>query len=247
MKKNINKKPMNVYWAPFYDPVSDWSLLYPKPEILFNSLLRDKDVEAKNSSVFSCPAFSEKFKRLLVFRNALESSYKYNDKEVVSKTDFYLSTESRDNMLTNGPCIYFSLGYIFFSEEPLDAYFTPPFFHKPKYMKYGSIVPGEFDIGQWFRGYTSEIQMWNKSGDFNLEKDEPLFYVEFKTDRPIVLKEFYLNERLWEFGCASPKSSFIFGRIGLKKRYDMFKASGLREKILTEIKKNLVDQEPYRF
>ena len=64
----------------------------------------------------------------------------------------------------------------------------------------------------------------------------------------IILKRFNITEKLFLYANANAASSSIFG-LGdsLLKRYERFKNVGYREKILTEIKKNLVDEEPYKF
>jgi len=72
--------------------------------------------------------------------------------------------------------------------------------------------------------------------------------MEFKTDRPIFLHRFILSKKLKQYEQATIRSRHIFQNfLTLNKRYERFKNVGLREKILTEIKKNLVDEEPYKF
>jgi hypothetical protein len=254
MKKNNN--PITIYWSPYYpitQMMSDWSFLYPKPKTLFSELYKNKDKENVGRSFFTCPAFADKLKKTLVIRSATNSSHEYDftdNKQYLNPiTDLCIELQKiRQSSVTFGSTVSYSLNYMFFAEESVEAYFTPPMFHEPRYTKYASAIPGQFNIGEWFRPFNFEVQLWKNKGEIHLEENEPLFYVEFQTDRPVILKRFNVTETLFRYSNASTWSSSIFG-LGdsLSKRYERFKNVGYREKILTEIKKNLVDEEPYKF
>lgn len=249
-----NKNPINVYWSPYYVPENaDWSFIYPKPKTLLSDLLKNKNKELKENSFFSCPAVSPKFKKTLVFKNSISCSYEYDATQtpmlIQPKTENYIEANSvRDQAVSFGPTVVFSLHNIFFADEPLEVSLTAPFFHEPKYMKYGSIVPGAFDIGQWFRPINFEVQFWNNKGEFILEDEEPLFYLEFITKRPVILHRFNLTQKAYSYSQANINYSFSFGKmVPLLNRYSRFKEVGFREKILTEIKQNLINEESYKF
>ena len=248
MKSNINKKPINVYWSPEYDLNKDWSFLYQKPVSLFSDLYKNK-TKTKKDSFFSCPALSNKFKKTLVFKNSLSSSYIYDLTTIKGTSDNYIgAVNDREPSVSNNPIIAFLMSYYFFSEESINVSLTSPYFHEPQYTKYGSIIPGEFDIGNWLRPYVFETQMWNEKGEFHLKEDEPIFYAEFKTDRPINLYRFNNTEKINRLADACINTTDMFG-VGqsLFLRYNRFKKVGLREKVLTEIKNNLINEEPYKF
>jgi len=250
-----NRKPINVYWSPYFekDAPMDWSFLYPKPETLFSTLIKNKSDESKNGSFTSCPAFYGKSRKILVFNNAIKCSYEYEateDTKTIQPTS-EISIEvhcRRPKSLNFGPTIEIMNYNLLFSDESLEISVTPPFFHEPKYLKYGSPVPGEYDIGKWLRPLSFEIQMWKNKGELHFEEDEPLFYAEFKTKRPIHFYRFELTDKILSYVKATTHFSFVFGKnIPLLDRYKKFNQVGYREKILTEIKKNLIDEEPYKF
>lgn len=250
-----NNDPINIYWSIPYEESDqqDWSFLYPKPKTLFSELVKERKDPKNLQSFLVCPAVGSKFKKTLVFNNAMNASYKFgrlND-------GFYINATSpqslnvvseRKEILNNKPTFEFSLNYLFFADSPIDVSFTSPYFHKPEYMQYGVCIPGEFNIGQWFRPYNFEVQTWSDSGEFHLKEDEPLFYAEFKTDRPILLHRFNTTQELNKCLTSNINSAGVFGQFQtLAERYKRFKQVGYREKILTEIKKNLIEEEPYRF
>jgi len=245
---NKNKNSINVYWCENSDITgANWSFLYQKPISLFSDLNKVKKAHAEN--LLSCPAVSNKFKKTLVFKNSLASSYNYDLNSITPTSENYLQAQrDREPSFDLGPLYKISNSVSFFSEDPLSALFTPPYFHKSEYTKYGSVVPGEFDIGQWYRPFHFEIQMWSNSGEFHLKENEPLYYVDFKTDKQINLYRYNNSLLLSNYTNACVATTNLFGRgQSLLSRYNRFKQVGLREKILTEIKKNLIDEEPYIF
>ncbi len=248
----LDKKEITVYWSPGLhikdDRVIDGSFLYPNPESLFLDKAKNKSkLSAPRESFFSCPAVSKKMKNTFVFSNALESSFYFDftdpDKQIIENSPNSLDISIlRQPTLNTGPCLSINLSYMFFADEPVDAFFTPPYFHEPKYTKYGSVIPGEFNVGQWFRPFNIDLQMWKNKENFFIEDGEPLFYVEFKTDKKIKFKQFNMNRQLNDYAlsCIDTTNIFGFGQT-LQSRYDRFKKVRMRDKILTEINKNIID------
>jgi hypothetical protein len=79
-------------------------------------------------------------------------------------------------------------------------------------------------------------------GTLNLKEDEPLFYVEFLTDRPIILKRFVTTAKLMDYATACSTSPFkIEKNVPLISRYKRFKSARMNSLVLNEIKKNLID------
>lgn len=255
---NKENKPINVYWSevPLLESKHEVSFLYPNPKSLFSELMQKKinSKEDPLNSYFSCPAVSSKFKKILVLKNNMDCSYKYSFTEKEQYIDSLLGENhitaaiKRPFSIKDGPTILFNISYIFFADEPLEVYLTPPMFSEPHYTKYGSIVPGEFDIGQWFRPINFEVQTWKNTGEFHLVQNEPLMYLEFKTDRPINLKRFNMNETLYNYATAMSNSFYFFGNgKSLKYRYQQFKNVGYKSKIMKQIEEGLLDEKPYEF
>ncbi len=249
----MKQKPINVYWTnyPENHQYIDFSLFYPKPKTLFKDIRSHKIETAPNDSLLACPAVSNKFKKTLIFESPMNCSYEYDFTD--GKQDIKQTSESflgydiaRPASLDFGPQILFDLGYLLFSDEPLPVSFTAPYFHKPEYINYGTVIPGEFDIGQWFRPFKFEIQMWNQKGEIYFKEEEPLFYLEFKTERPIHIRRFNKSEKIDQYSSESSLSIKMFGRgQSLLNRYNRFNKVGMREKVLTEINKNLIEEEPF--
>lgn len=247
----MSKKPIVVYWSPYVDDASepDWSFLYPKPTTLFKDHFKNKDPESTNH-LFMCPASATKMKKTIVFNSPMSFGYNYDfsgDKQElsISGRTGLLMYQARPRMLTSGPNFKIGLGYSFFASESLEVSFTSPFFHKTKYMESCSTIPGNFDIGNWYRPYSIEIQTWSDKGNIEFVEGEPLFYAEFKTDRPVIIKRYKNTESLTKFSHACMETPQMFGlNQTLKKKYEQFRSVGLREKILHEITQNLYEEDP---
>jgi hypothetical protein len=251
-----SKDVINVYWAPSVTHKTadgdEWEMLYPEPENLYNQLLahKNKDIPGKHKTktFFSCPAVGNQFKNTFVFKNTFASEYRFKDSkdslEIEPLSANYIGFSARSHSgLSIGPSITFELSYIFFADQPLQAFFSQPTFHKSKYTQYGTVFPGSFDIGRWFRPYNFEVQMWDKEGIFKLEEDEPLFYVRFNTDKKINLHRFKHSLVLDRYVKHCVDAPMVFGEnLPLVSRYKRFMESRLNETILKEIKKNTIGE-----
>jgi|688.fasta_scaffold401293_2 hypothetical protein len=243
-----DKKEINVYWWPAH---KEWNILYNDPINLQESMYKMKNKNKNNDkrSMFECPALSDKTKKTFFFTSPMSVEYEYNftDPEnsyIVPKNSLmpYLETKIlRPPTMAKRPLFLLSLFYCFFSEESLTASFTPPFLHNSNFAKQGVPPTGSYDIGQWLRTYPLEIMLWNETGTFKLEKDEPLFYVEFLTDSPIKLQRVESTEKLSGYvsQCTSAPS-MIETRVPLITRYETFKKTRMKDLIMKEIKENIL-------
>jgi hypothetical protein len=245
----MDKKQIVVYWAPAFkasDNSVNWSLLYSEPSSLFVDLNKNRRKETKAEDNFlSCPASSSRFRNTYMFKNTVESSYKFDgptgQTEVLGDKGIFASIirppSIKDNIL-----IKLSLNWIFFTEEEsLSIHLNPPYFSGATHLQYGALCPGGFDIGKWFRVTSTEINLWEGVNEFKLKEDEPIFYAEFISDSPIVLKKFVLTDELLDLAYSSRVSTSHMGKwLPLSARYKQFKRSRHKELILKKIKENLI-------
>lgn len=245
---------VNVYWAPAISNSAmddePWvaaggQFPYADPVSLHSELMAEKNPHRGPSTFLSCPAAVSTFSRTVVFRNNnLPCSYDYDLRDVeklkmTPKDARYLNcTVRRPPALIDKPTIEFQLRWIFFSEEPLIMSTTPPMFHPPKYTRYATAVPGQFDIGRWFRPFIFEIQTWETQGEIKFEEKEPLFYATFNTDKKVNLHRFVYTDKLAEY--ASQCTTYYKNEKSLDKRYELFESASMQHLVLDEIKKNLV-------
>lgn len=241
------KNTVNVYWAPFVSGENpDWNMLYSDPENIFDNLKKQSNPGIKLDSFLACPAVSDKLKKVFVLKNTLDSTFNFDEFQNITslnKDSSYVNLyKIRKPTLKNTNTLVYKMQWIFFADEPVVADFTSPYFHKPKYLNYGSVIPGKMDIGKWFRPYNAEIITWEKDGLISFEENEPLAYVSFNTDKNIKLIRFNMNEKLMKYAESCMNSPSNYGRnLPLIKRYERFKNSRMNEIILKEIKNNALE------
>jgi hypothetical protein len=244
----MKDKPLIIYWSSAVPPShGNWSLLYPKIETLYDNLISKKVHGKDDKNYLVCPAATADFKKIIMakFPHDARYEYKYSNGilEMNPTSKQYINFNLKRNAtITTGPTVEFSMAYSFFCEEDVMASFMPPMFHPPKYTKYASVVPGSFNIGSWYRPYPLEMQFWNNEGEILFEENEPLFYVKIETDRPIILKRYVFTKELesLQIHCIKYYNK-EYGQKGLIKRYNQFKLTGMRDLVMHEIKKNLVE------
>lgn len=251
MRKDKEEDFITVYWAPAIshevEVHKEFNMLYAEPENMFSYLTLKRSTFDQSMSMMVCPAFKDKMKKTFFFKNSVECNFLYetDDSGVIYLQDQKSFPEevraTRPPGLSFGPTIVVNRPYIFFSDFELEASFSQPFFHPQGYSKYGSVVPGRFNIGSWFRPYHTEIQMWNKSGELIIKEDEPIFYVEFLTNKKIKLVRFKYTKKLLTYAQHCVDTPQIFGgHLPLTTRYKKFKESRMRDLVLKEIKENIV-------
>jgi len=242
-----NEKPINVYW---WANEENNDFFYPNPVNLLDNMYDNKNPKSGPTSLFACPAITTRFKNIYFFKSPIDANYIY---DFSNPEAFYFAPlrEDKPNFgirvlrpasLNNKPHVELGLFYSMFSDEPLIASFTPPFFHEPKYFKYGTSSPGAFDIGKWCRPYPMELVLWKETGEFKVEQDEPLFYVEFLTERPVIIHRVKTTQKLIHYAdqCGNIAKK-INKRQPLFKRYEQFKDISMRDMLLKEILENTIN------
>jgi hypothetical protein len=245
-----NEDPIVVYWAPRYTAGAgekeniNWNLLYSDPVQLYKDLSSKRDLSTNaRDNILSCPAASSRFRNTYVFKNTLKTHYSFKNNEPTPQNENHiLMSIIRPPSLKDNMMVKFHMSWMLFTEEEeLMTHINPPYFSNAKHNKYGAVVSGGFDIGKWFRPIATEFNLWTNIKEFSIEDEEPILYVEFLSDRPVILKRFYMSPELHSFAESNLYSVGLMGEwLPLKKRYEQFKRSRGKEIILKEIKKNLL-------
>jgi|TARA_R100001460_G_scaffold4506_5_gene12712 hypothetical protein len=243
MYRKITMKT-TIYWSPGdVDLHHDWSILYKDPSILGSDLRKrmSKNIE-KTSNLFYCPAVKDLTSRIAVLKAPMSCHYKMRENEFipVSKNFLNITFPHKPNF-ENNMMFQLSTSYIFFCEEDVKMTLTSPYFSDSPHLKYGSIIPGSFNISTWFRNINMEFNLWGDIEEFKFKKNEDMAYVHFDSEHEIELKRFDFNERLLRIirTCSSAGTWEKF--VPLMERYKRFKEARFKKIILKEIKQNLLD------
>ena len=238
----------NIYWAPIFDSSShdesiNWSILYPDPINLYDTLRPEMANTEPGKNMFYCPAFKGLTSNTFVFRNPMDADFYLDDSNrIATKNKNYVTIKiAHGPSIKNSILLEYVLKWIFFAEDSdIEVIVTSPYFDTPNHLQYGNIVPGRFSISNWFRSVNAEFNLKPGVKQLKIEKDEPILYITFNTNKKINLIRFDMNESLNASKNACAKSSDWESWVPLAARYKRFKESRMKDSILREIKKNIV-------
>ncbi len=236
--KNFKEEDLIVYWSPHENDKN----LYNEPLNLYNFLRTKKETRFKEQGFFSCPSFKNLTLNTYIFTSSSDNMYKLdilNGRLDYTETSVEASSV-RPPSIENCFLFKLSLSWIFFCKESLVMEITPAYFNDTSHTEFGAIIPGAFDIGQWFRPINAEFQLWSGVDNFVLPKDEPIFYAKFNTNKNIVFKKFLMTDEI-----KSIKEEHIESRISLnpflslEDRYKDFEDSSVSTKLVEAIEKSI--------
>jgi hypothetical protein len=245
------KEPITVYWAPaqFLLDNESWNFVYQEPQSVskgfYSSLHRDTDSS-------KCPAARFFYHNVFSINSVIEDKFDfpqgllqdlYNTDEIHVRLPVHSNVmiqKTRQNEMTDHVNLTYNLAWFFFSEEELTMKFSAPYFPASSPMKNARLASGSFDIGRWLRPVNLEYYVPIDAPGFSVEEDQPLAFVEFDTDRPIVLQRFNMDQRLANITTEIVESDRYSFLRNLQDRYNLFTKTRMRDVILSEIKKNLV-------
>jgi hypothetical protein len=252
------KEDIVVYWAPgiFNVQESSWNALYSDPTPLFQELLSIRDREVKwDANIFLCPAFNKTMKNTFIVKSTIDDEFNLpttqlnmiesGQEEYIVDLDINSKVQlrrERKSVFSDFFDLAYNMGWILFCEEPLSVTFTAP--HMPHYtpMEGAILVPGEMDIGKWFRPYLLDYFVPKTTTKFQVKAGQPLMYININTDRNIVLKRFTMNDTLTSMATEFSKFPRRYGRkLPLEDKYRWAKDTKMLSIVSREIKKNLID------
>jgi hypothetical protein len=251
----MSNSSITVYWSTPQlftgnNPHNVSTFFYREPTSVVAPLRKIQ--KERGSNFLACPAFSDMFANIYQLECPIDLDLNIKEEDAIEEFSgraFHKITNDRINLLKGRPSNlsgYFScmlnLRWTFFADEPLTMRFTPPYF--PLIVPAEGAIPvaGQFDIGSWFRPLQMEYHLPVGTTKFSYKEGDPLAFIEFMTEKEIVLKRFNYSDKLSIYQEECVNSPVKYGRfIPLKRRYEMAKKSKLREMVLAEIKNNLVE------
>lgn len=244
------KDSIKVYWAPVHhginNPPRDYNMFYYDIESLLVYLNKNKALtDDKKNTFLRCPSFIGLHKNTFILENPFKTHIKIENNQIIPQVESPLSFNfDHEPSIFANPLVVYDMKWIFFTEEEsLEMSLTSPYFSSAPHLNYASVVPGRFDIGQWFRHIALEYNIWNNGNELKLEKNEPIAYVSFNTDKKVELIRFKMSLDLKTYSQSSANSSKWEPNIPLVKRYERFKRTRMKDLVLKEIKENILDKK----
>lgn len=237
-----------VYWAPWDNPscYAQRFLGYSEPINVLTDCLNKSNKDNKMDNFFSCPAFVNSVKNTFLFTSPGNCNVEFKEDYIIPKHSPNVPYDNnalvfKAPSMKNSYTIRFAAQWIFFSEDDLTIESQHPYLHKTQVSDYGFYVPGSMNISTWFRPLEYAFQCWEDVNKFKVSQNDPLMYVRFNTSENITLKKFYLTDELFNLSMSCVRLKDYWRERNLKKLYNIFEASKIRNKILKEIKLNIME------
>jgi len=235
-------KKRTVYWScKNEENYRNWNILYEEPKSLFQHLRLNQTKNKENTNIFfKCPAFINATKNIYFFVNPLHSKLEIKNNQIFTSSKTYMSSYfDHDKSIEENTLLVYGMEFYFFCEESLNMTMTSPFFSNSPHLQYGSLVPGELNIGKWFRKINLEFNLWKGVNELEILEGEPIVYFNFETDDKIVLQRFNMSKTLSEIAQTMASSTSWEPKVSLTKRYQRFLKSKTNNLVLKEIKENV--------
>jgi hypothetical protein len=245
-------EPIIVYWAPeavlekeHQQVLLDMNLRPVLADIqkrrAKNLIARSTPHDPYSNGYQMCSALHEMANNMYYIKAPFDVDIFFNEDGFINnnqeKSDWFIT---RISSIEGGKSADFDYPYMLFSEEKLEVSLTPPYLHQTSQPEYGFICAVKWDISSWFRGHVLIYQLWEGKNRIYFKKDDPLAYLTFHTDRPIIFKEYKITQEILNImnACLGHKNIIPFET--MKTLYQKFTKTSMKKRLLAEIKNNLV-------
>lgn len=251
---NTTKQETVIYWAPWYPAGDrlDLNHLYAEPKSLYEEVAAKKaPLKMESPDFLRCPATSDLLRSTFVVRAPVDTNASLNfqtriakpiDETSADKSKYKVRLDfAHQPTLLNHNLIEYTHPILFFAEDDsMMTTLTAPYFEHVKSYESGVIVPGRFDIGKWFRPMNMEFQLWPGVTTLNIPAGEALCYVQFHTEKRIVLRRFIPNKEMEKLIVSIAQVSPFKKFARLSERYRVFEQSQSKQRVLKLIQKQLI-------
>lgn len=231
---------INVYWACIEN---EW-LRATAPEPVASIFYKDRkyDKNQPDVNMHHCPSFNSHMENMFALRSIY--SYKFGLRDGQLGTDDYDQAfyERHVNVKSVEKKLFsFQQSFIFFTdEESLPVTMSlPPYFEDNNITDRCVVLPGELDIGKWFRNTDLAFYLKKDCNEFQIEEGEIYCYMKFHTTEKINFIQYRQTDKLNLMLLDVLRSKNYKKKVfSIEKFYSMFRS---KKMILKEIQENLVE------
>lgn len=252
----MSKDTVTVYWAVHVHGIGFNNDLSQKGFLSVHN--QEIKTSAPKSGIRLCPAVKNALQNVYYFESPISDNFKIplHQVEMINQIPnsqiFFLDTPDskfpisipRTRESEDYYNYVYGISWFLFADQPVDLRFSSPYLPPSSPIKNAAVVPGQYNIGLWYRPINLELIAPKNSDVFAINQGDPLAYFEFMTDKKIIFKEYQLTELLLEMSQAGPETTAFTDKIkNLPYRYSLTKKSKFDEKVLFEIKNNVIERK----
>ena len=228
---------INVYWS----CLENESLRSKEPEPLLKTYY-NSDIYDPSTNISKCPSFNDYFKNVFCLKSIYDYSFTYHEGTQVASTSFFDQDFFDKHVIVRSrpkKMFSFTTKFVFFTEEKsLLMSAEMPSLIENNLVNNLMWIPGQFDIGRWYRNIDFAFYMKNGIDSFDIKEGDIFYQLRFHTNEKINFIKFYENDKLKSFrDLVIDSKKYKIKNKGIEDYYNMF---DLKKKIIKEIKKNSV-------
>lgn len=241
---NKNNNEVIVYWGIWssLDRQTRMNLMWEPPKSLMSVSDIGHDGVIESMNYRRCVGATNFLKQTYTFINPLDTEVKiegeFGNPQIIATQDVW---NIRPAPLKNRYAIDYDYRWLFFSEESIVMKQTPPYMHNTSERPTATVATGAFDISKWFRPVNATFILWENENTLKLKNGDPLFYLEFQTEKKIILKHFEVTSEIMNLSVQLTDHKNFFPFEPLSKLYNRFTSGHRDKRILKLIKDNLLE------
>lgn len=252
VKNQKSSDTITIYWCPgrFILEQESWNMLYQEPTPVIQDIF---DQTYDHAEIRKCPGTRSALKNVFAIKATHEEKINFPPNylqhiDATQEKTFPLEVPGKLQILKQRTSEYpdhvnlvYNMSWYFFASEPVEAKMTAPYYPPTTPTPGSSLFPGEFNIGQWYRPFNLEYSIPLSAKTFSIAPDDPLFFLEIKTDKKIVFQRYSNSPQLDSIAAEFTSAPKMFGaRQPLLKLYALAQKTQLPKIVLNEIQKNLI-------
>jgi hypothetical protein len=237
---------MDVYWSTIYplDIVADYHMLYREPDLLFKSVLPERD-DTNPGDYFACPGFQNLCENTFIVRSTVTADVKLDDQQITPLNDRSQNTGQFFQYWPNSRKQYRMVNFdhrlILFCEQPTTLMTLPAFLHRSDFQSKLGYIPASFDISKWFRPLQGTYEVLPGTTELHVREGDPMYYIKFSGDEPVKLRRFKMTPDIHGIAHGCVHYKLFRPQQSLGRVYDAFVQSKLPKQLLDSIRGNLLD------
>jgi hypothetical protein len=227
-----------VYWSCIE---KEW-LRAKEPQPIYSEFIKNQKDQA--TGIKLCPAIKDYTKNTFSLKSIYDYCFETNENINGAFSNLYDQNFFDEHVVVRSDLdklFTFNQYFIFFTEEKSLQMSTGlfPYLEDNNITKRCILVPGQMDIGKWFRTIEFVFYLKSKYKEFKISENEIYQYIKFNTEDKIIFKQFTTNEKIEKYlkDSTSSKNYRKKQNRPITNYYDMLKH---KKHIIKEIKKNLI-------
>jgi len=247
---------ITIYWG--INPSNPEGLECSPPQPIMNKFFNDHISEdvADEIRYNRCPALFNELINVYGMKSVYDCGIQVRGNEISIKSPDFITEEMKQSFFENNVTIHsmkgrlfsFNQALVFFTETPsLIMSQLPAFMEDNNIVKNTICIPGQFDIGKYFRLLDFGWHFKKGCNVIEFSREEISFYLRFHTKEKIKFQRFLFTPELMKLYASNQcinarkisNSKSDMKTRGLNFYYNMFSKGKFKNKMLKIIKENL--------